>query len=81
MGVGDQTDIESLTLDCELKGIDGVNEVSRFFAQSQQDVCLALALRMHSGKFAGKQPESLAAQVSTDVISQLRTDKGFFANK
>ena len=48
-----------LMLDCEPSGIDGAKEALWYFAEQQFDVRLAWSPSMHSGAFAGRQPESL----------------------
>lgn len=59
----------TLLFDCEPSGIDGAKEALWFFAQRQLDVRLAWTPWMHSGKFAGRQPENLSHEEWETFIS------------
>lgn len=52
----------TLMFDCEPTGVDGAKEALWYFAQQQLDVRLAWSPAMHSGAFAGKQPEVLTRE-------------------
>lgn len=58
----------TLMFDCEESGIDGAKDALWFFAQRQLDVRLAWTPWMHSGAFAGRQPESLTREEWEQVI-------------
>ena len=51
-----------LMFDCEESGSDGAKEALWEFGQRQLEVRLAWSPRMHDGRFAGWQPESLTAE-------------------
>jgi Toprim domain-containing protein len=59
----------TLMFDCEPSGIEGAKEALWFFAERQLDVRLAWTPWMHSGKFVGKQPESLSPEEWQRAIS------------
>jgi 5S rRNA maturation endonuclease (ribonuclease M5) len=52
----------TLMFDCEPSGLEGAKEALWYFAEQRLDVRLAWTPKMHRGKFAGRQPESLTRE-------------------